>query len=72
MTMGLFSERKGLKKIRTEIQVDSMDEALRNRLWNVLALFYWESMEHAKKEKAVSLPIMACNQEIGIKVIVFF
>jgi len=43
--MKLFSERKGLKKIRTEIQVDSMDETLKNRLWNVLDYYYW-SHEH--------------------------
>jgi hypothetical protein len=40
-----FSERKGLKKVRTEIQVDSMDMALKNRLWNVLDYYYW-SHEH--------------------------
>jgi len=39
--MTLFSHRKGLKKVRTEIQVNSMDNALRNRLWNVLDYFYW-------------------------------
>ena len=39
--MTLFSHRKGLKKVRTEIQVDSMDKALRNRLWNVLDYYYW-------------------------------
>lgn len=39
--MKLFSHRKGLKKGRTEIQVDSMDKALRNRLWNALTSFYW-------------------------------
>ena len=36
-----FSEREGLKKVRTEIQVDSIDSALRNRLWNELDYFYW-------------------------------
>ena len=40
--MKLFSHRKGLKKVRTEIQVDSIDEALRNRLWNVLDFYYWK------------------------------
>lgn len=39
--MKRFSERRGLKKVRTKIQVDSMDEALRNRLWNVLDYYYW-------------------------------
>jgi hypothetical protein len=37
----LFSERKGLKKVRTEVQIDSIDEALRNRLWNSLTRHYW-------------------------------
>jgi len=36
-----FSERKGLKKAKTEIQINSMDEALKNRLWNVLDYYYW-------------------------------
>jgi hypothetical protein len=36
-----FSEREGLKKVRTEIQVDSIDKTLRNRLWNVLDYYYW-------------------------------
>ena len=43
--MNLFSHRKGLKKVRTEIQVNSMDKELRNRLWNVLDYYYW-SHEH--------------------------
>ena len=43
--MKWFSERKGLKKLRTEIQVNSIDDALRNRLWNVLDYYYW-SHEH--------------------------
>ncbi len=43
--MTLFSHRKGLKKARTAIQVDSMDTALRNRLWNVLDYHYWRKGE---------------------------
>ena len=39
--MKLFSERTGLKTVRTEIQVNSMDDALRNRIWNVLEFYYW-------------------------------
>lgn len=38
----MFSERKGLEKVRTEIQVDSVDNTLRNRLWNLLTAYYWE------------------------------
>ena len=44
--MTLFSHRKGLKKVRTEIQVNSMDQALRNRLWNVLDNYYWKGRIH--------------------------
>jgi hypothetical protein len=39
-----FSERKGLKTVRTEIQIDSMDDALKNQLWNLLNVFYWDTM----------------------------
>lgn len=37
-----FSQRKGLKEVRTQIQIDSIDGALRNRLWNVLDYYYWK------------------------------
>lgn len=42
--MKWFSERKGLKKPRTEIQVNFMDDALRNRLWNVFEIRYINTM----------------------------
>ncbi len=35
-----FSERIGEKERRVEIQVNSMNDALKNRLWNVLDYFY--------------------------------
>jgi len=37
-----------LKKSRTQIQKDFMDDSLRNRLWNLLILFYWSSMNEPK------------------------
>ncbi|MDH5439175.1 MAG: hypothetical protein OEZ48_00470 [Candidatus Bathyarchaeota archaeon] len=39
--MKLFSQRKGIKPIKTKMQIDSMDQHLRNRLWNALETFYW-------------------------------
>jgi hypothetical protein len=46
--MKKFSEREGFTKVRTEIQVDNMDDALRNKLWNVLDSYYWRiANEHA-------------------------
>jgi hypothetical protein len=38
-----FSERRGIKPIRTVFQVDSMDDALRNSLWNILTYWYFDS-----------------------------
>ena len=34
--MKTFSERKGFKPVSETIQIDSMNEALRNSLWNAL------------------------------------
>jgi hypothetical protein len=38
-----FSERYGYKKVRDKIQIDSMDEPLRNALWNHATVWIWES-----------------------------
>ncbi len=40
--MKSFSQRKGLTPIRDIIQKDGMDDELRNSLWNVLCIHYWE------------------------------
>lgn len=39
--MKSFSQRKGLKQVKSLIQVNSIDDELRNGLWNGLTLFYW-------------------------------
>jgi len=43
--MKLFSQRKGFKPIKCEMQVDSMDRELRNCLWNALTIFYWSKVK---------------------------
>lgn len=40
-----FSERIGKKQIKSEIQLDSMDNDLRNGLWNVINMFILEPMQ---------------------------
>lgn len=40
--MKLFSQRKGFKRVRTEIQIESMDNALRNGLWNALTSYHFD------------------------------
>jgi len=37
----LFSQRKGLKPVKSVIQADSMDADLRKGLWNSLYAHYW-------------------------------
>lgn len=43
--MELFSQRKGLKPVKSIIQVDGMDEDLRTGLWNALTAFYWSKID---------------------------
>lgn len=38
-----FSQRQGLKPVKSAIQIDSMDGPLRNSLWNVLQSIVWDS-----------------------------
>jgi len=39
--MGLFSNREGITQVKTVIQIDSIDEDLRNGLWNALTIYYF-------------------------------
>src|SRR5215204_37288 len=39
--MTSFSEREGIVPKRTLLQIDSMDDDLRNSLWNALTASYW-------------------------------
>ena len=40
--MKLFSQRKGIKPVKSAIQTDSMDDELRNSLWNTFFISYWK------------------------------
>ncbi|MCG9899556.1 MAG: hypothetical protein MH132_06120 [Hydrotalea sp.] len=44
--MKLFSQRIGKTPIKDVIQRDSIDEDLKNALWNGLTIFYWEGKIH--------------------------
>ncbi len=46
--MKLFSQRKGFKPIKNEMQVDTVDSDLRNGLWNALTIFYWNQVQRTK------------------------
>ncbi len=42
--MDLFSQRKGIKPVKNIIQVNNIDQDLRNGLWNALTIFYWKQI----------------------------
>jgi len=39
-----FSERYGYKNVREIVQIDSIDEPLRNVLWSLLKIFVWDEV----------------------------
>jgi len=39
-----FSQRRGLKPIRSTIQKESIDDELRTALWNALTIYYWDDI----------------------------
>ncbi|MEA5516495.1 AbiJ-NTD4 domain-containing protein [Nodularia sp. UHCC 0506] len=43
--MDTFSQRHGFKPKREIMQIESMNQDLRNSLWNVLVLLVWEKLE---------------------------
>lgn len=43
--MASFSQRKGINPVKSIIQVDSMDDELRNCLWNALGFHYWGTID---------------------------
>jgi hypothetical protein len=40
-----FSERYGYKPIKQSIQIESIDESLRNGLWSLLKIYCWDSVQ---------------------------
>jgi len=53
--MTTFSQRIGLKPVRTMIQRESADEALRNALWNGLTSFYLDRFRGAISTREASV-----------------
>ncbi len=43
--MKSFSQRIGKTPVKSIIQVESMDDDLKNALWNILTTFYWEKTD---------------------------
>jgi AbiJ-like protein len=46
-----FSERLGLTPVRTVLQIDDMDAPLRNSLWNMIRVFYWNDVPYEQTQR---------------------
>jgi len=47
--MRLFSQRYGFKPVKDSMQIDTVDNELRNRLWNALTMFYFDRLVNNNK-----------------------
>lgn len=50
-----FSERYGFSQPKSVIQIDSMDDDLRNSLWNALFVFYFDGITSQTSEKNTAI-----------------
>ncbi|CAG1064599.1 hypothetical protein BAC1_00160 [uncultured bacterium] len=58
-----FSERYGYKKVRELIQIESIDAPLKNKIWGVLKIFYWDTAYNSSTSGGCYLSSSA-NQEL--------
>lgn len=52
----LFSQRRGLKPVKSVVQTDSMDDDLRNGLWNALSDVYWQNVRVTSYDSFLNEP----------------
>lgn len=61
-----FSERYGYKKVREIVQIDSIDEPLRNALWSLLTVHVWDHMHPSSDGFTVNYRLSSgLNSEIS-------
>lgn len=53
-----FSQRRGLKPVRTIIQKDSIDEELRTALWNNLTIYYFSNLRSYASDSPKDLVLL--------------
>ena len=66
-----FSERYGYKPIRNVIQIDSMDDPLRNGLWSILDILIFQHVDNSSHEFAlvmnINKPVKVLCQRLWIR-----
>jgi hypothetical protein len=51
-----FSERYGYEQVRTSLQIESVDDGLRNRLWNVICIMFFHDVPKYSSANSNYLP----------------
>ncbi len=64
--MELFSHRKGITPVKKIIQVESIDDDLRNKLWNALTIIYWNKAGTKRPSWISYIPRIYPNYNIVI------
>jgi len=64
--MKSFSQRKGLKPVKSVMQVDSMDEDLRNSLWNALTIYYWNRVKAKSSGMWSGINLLSNDRDVEI------
>ena len=59
-----FSEKEGYQRLKEDIQLESMDDALLNSLWNLVYNFYFGFFETALFGKRFSRSILKICEHI--------
>lgn len=50
----IFSKRQGYQPFQKQLQVEGVDEELRNRLWNLIDIYYWTNYRNPGVNSTVS------------------
>lgn len=61
-----FSERYGYKKIRDIVQIESVDEPLKNALWSLLKVNIWDHVRHSSGVYGGYFISKDCNQDMYV------
>ena len=65
-----FSQRYGYEPVRDVIQLESMDDPLRNGLWSMLKIFVWDRARHLHGVE--SLYLLSDDRNKAIKSLCWF
>jgi hypothetical protein len=64
--MARFSERFGFNPVRSALQIDAIDDGLRNQLWNLIGMRLFSALPSSEGHTGNYLPILPANETFKI------